>query len=146
MRSILILMQLQDFNRIKRRGGWKIVSVFPFLEKITDIWKQPLVFRGAFLPGNLRCLDSTKSGHTGKIRCSVIAWDIDVFWIVIWRTNSKYLGKLGILVITYIFSWDNKVFHTLWYLLNSWGNDAFRFLSLANSYQYLPGTLRCFVK
>ena len=89
--KILILMQLEDFNRIKRRGGWKIVSVFPFVEKTTDIWEQPLVFRGAFLPGNLRCSGSTKSGHTSKIRCSVIAWDIDVFWIVIWRANSKYL-------------------------------------------------------
>ena len=115
--KILILMQLEDFNRIKRRGGWKIVSVFHFLEKITDIWKQPLVFWGTFLPGNLRCLDSTKSGHTGKIRCSVIAWDIDVFWIVFCRANSKYHGKLGILVKAYIFSWDNMVFQTLWYLL-----------------------------
>ena len=40
MKKILILLQLQDFERIKLRGGMKIVSVFPFYIKITDIWKQ----------------------------------------------------------------------------------------------------------
>ena len=42
MKRILNLMQLQDFKRIKLRGGVKIVSVFPFFEKITDNRKQPL--------------------------------------------------------------------------------------------------------
>ena len=35
-------MQLQDFEHIKLEEVWKIVSAFPFQEKITDIWKQVL--------------------------------------------------------------------------------------------------------
>ena len=40
--KVLILMQLQDFKRIKVEKVWKFVSVFPFFKRITDIWKQPL--------------------------------------------------------------------------------------------------------
>ena len=65
-------------------SGGIIFFCFSFSEKITDILKQPL---GALL----RCvfvwergvLDSTKLGHTDKIRCSVkivsFCVDIDVF-------------------------------------------------------------------
>ena len=35
---------------------------------------------------------------------------VDVFWIIIWWTNSKHRGNLGILVKISIFSWDNMVF------------------------------------
>ena len=78
---------------------YNFLFCFSFSEKITDILKQPL---GALL----RCvfawergvLDSTKLGHTDKIRCSVkilsFCVDIDVFWIVILRTNSKHPGKI----------------------------------------------------
>ena len=35
-------MQLQDFKLIKLREGMKNYFCFPFLKKLTDIWKQPL--------------------------------------------------------------------------------------------------------
>ena len=42
--QILILMQLQDFERIKLRGGMKNCFCFSiFLKKIPAIWKKPLV-------------------------------------------------------------------------------------------------------
>ena len=42
----------------------------------------------------------------------LLAWDIDVFWIIIWRENSKQSGKIRycIPVKIYIFSCDNMVF------------------------------------
>ena len=49
----------------------------------------------------------TKLGALLKV--SLLAWDIEVFWIIIWRTNSKQPGKIRycILIKIYIFSWDN---------------------------------------
>ena len=57
-------------------------------------------------------LDSKKTGHTVKIRCSVKNLPFCVgYWHVLdynWRTNSNP-GKLGILVKIYIFSRDNTM-------------------------------------
>ena len=59
-------------------------------------------------------LDSTKSLTKlgALLKVCLLAWDIDVFWIIIWRANSKQPGKIRycILVKIYIFSWDNIVF------------------------------------
>ena len=52
----------------------------------------------------------TKLGVLLKV--FLLAWDIDVFWIIIWRANSKQPGKIRycILVKIYIFLWDNMAF------------------------------------
>ena len=61
-------------------------------------------------------LDSTKSGTLTKLgsllKVCLLAWDIDVFWIIIWGANSKQPGKIWccILVKIYIFSWDIMAF------------------------------------
>ena len=52
----------------------------------------------------------TKLGALLKV--CFLAWDIDVFWIIIWKANSKQPGKIRycILVKIYIFPWDNMAF------------------------------------
>ena len=52
----------------------------------------------------------TKLGALLKV--CLLARDTDVFWIIIWRANSKPAGKIRycILVKVYIFSWDNMAF------------------------------------
>ena len=59
-------------------------------------------------------LDSTKSLTKlgALLKVCLLAWDIDVFWIIIWRANSKQPGKIRycILVKIYIFFWDNMAF------------------------------------
>ena len=63
MKRILILMQLQDFNRIKRRGGRKNCFWFCLSKKITGIWKSS--HRELFCKkGVLRCV------LTRNLRCS----------------------------------------------------------------------------
>ena len=53
----------------------------------------------------------TKLGALLKV--CLLAWDIVVFWIIIWRANSKQPEKIRyccIPVKIYIFSWNNMAF------------------------------------
>ena len=85
MKRILILMQLQDFNRIKHRGGVENCFCFCLSKKITDIWE---------------------SSHW-KLFCkkdvlrSVFDWEFEVFRIVKRRGT---LTKLGALLKVYLFA------------------------------------------
>ena len=120
--TLTILIQLQDFKRIKHRGGIKN-CFFPFFKKQLKFdrshWKLYCK------KGVLKCIFAwefqafwivqsrgtlTKLGALLKI--CLLAWDIDVFWIIIWGANSKQPGKIRycILVKIYIFSWDNMAF------------------------------------
>ena len=46
------------------------------------------------------------------LKVCLLAWDIDAFWTIFSRANSKQPGKIRycILVKIYIFSWDNMAF------------------------------------
>ena len=143
MKRILILIQLQDFERIKLRGGMK--NCFCFFLWRKNNWHLKVapgscslkrVFWGTFFCLEIwGVLDSTKSGHTDKIRCFLM--DIDVFWSIIWRrTNSstlaKWTTKLGILIKIYIFYWDSMVFPRGFCLLPE--KMSLFLISLTNSY------------
>ena len=105
MKRILVLMQLKDFQHIRLRGGMKNCFYFSLFKKdnwqlkaVTGSCSVKKVFWGVFLPRNMGVLDSSKSGLTDKIRCSLkiclFAWDIVMFSSIIWRTNSKHLWKM----------------------------------------------------
>ena len=115
------MMQLQDFKRIKHRGGIK--NFFPFLKNSWNLTEG--TGSCSVKKGILRCIfvwefeafwivqsrgTLTKLGALLKV--CLLAWDIDVFWLTIWRANSKQPSKIRycILVKIYIFSWDNMAF------------------------------------
>ena len=85
--------------RATASGGINFFFSFSFFGKITDILKQPLeavlwkrCTGVCFCLGNWGVLDSTKSGHTGKIRCSI---KILPFCVGYWRVLDCNLeGKL----------------------------------------------------
>ena len=91
MKRILILMQLQDFNRIKHRGGMENCFCFCLSKKITDIWESS--------HWELLCKKDV-------LRC-VFDWKFEVFWIVKRRIA---LTKLGALLKICLFAWDIAVF------------------------------------
>ena len=142
MKKILILLQLQDFERIKLRGGMKIVSVFPFLYK--NNWHLKAAIELFCKKGFLRCAFAkefevfwivSSRGTLTKLRAP--EWDIDMFWSIIWRrTNSstlaKWTVKLGALVKIYIITgitwYSFEVFACFLRKLH------FSFLSLTNRY------------
>ena len=68
MKRVLISMQLQDFNRIKHRGGIENCFCFCLSKKITDIWESS--------HWELFCKKDV-------LRC-VLDWEFDweMFWIV----------------------------------------------------------------
>ena len=90
MKRILILMQLQDFNRIKHRGGMENCFCLCLSKKITDIWESS--HWELFCKKDLRC---------------VFDWKFEVFWIVKRRIA---LTKLGALLKICLFAWDIAVF------------------------------------
>ena len=55
---------------------------------------------------------STLTKLGALLNVCLLAWDIDVFWIIMWRVNAKQRGKIRycILVKIYIFSCDNMAF------------------------------------
>ena len=67
-----------------------------------------------FLSGILRYSGYCKVGELIKLRAllkiCLFAWNIGMFWFIIWMTNSKHHGRLGILVKIYIFSRDDIAF------------------------------------
>ena len=98
-------MQLQDFNRIKHRGGMKNCFCFSLCKRITDI-RESSHWELFCKNDVLRCvLDLgfevswgvkrrgalTKLGALLKIR--LFAWDIDVFWIIIGGQTQSTLGN-----------------------------------------------------
>ena len=115
------MMQLEDFKRIKHRGGIK--NFFPFLKNSWNLTEG--TGSCSVKKGILRCMfvwefeafwivqsrgTLTKLG--ALLNVCLLALDIDVFWIIIWRANSKQPDKIRywILVKIYIFSWDNTAF------------------------------------
>ena len=117
-------MQLQDLKRIKHRGGTEnCFCFFPFLKKITEIWQKALetalrkrcseVCFGLEIWG---VLDSTKSGHIDKIRCSVKRFSSCMgYWRVLdynveRKLQATWQNKICILVKIYVFFWDNMAF------------------------------------
>ena len=84
-------MQLQDFNRIKHRGGMENCFCLCLSKKITDIWESS--------HWELLCKKDV-------LRC-VFDWKFEVFWIVKRRIA---LTKLGALLKIYLFAWDIAVF------------------------------------
>ena len=75
---ILILMQLQDFKRIKHRGDMKNCFCFFISKKITDI---------------LKAATGSSSVRKVVLRC-IFAREFEVFWIV---QSQGTLTKLGVL-------------------------------------------------
>ena len=122
MKAILtILMRLQDFKRIKHRGGIKnCFFFFPIFKKELKFgrshWKlfcKKSVLRCIFV-WEFHAFWIVQSRGTliklgALLKVCLLAWDIDVFWNIIWTANSKQPGKVRycILVKIYIFYWDN---------------------------------------
>ena len=122
MKAILaIMMQLEDFKRIKHRGGIK--NFFPFLKNSWNLTEG--TGSCSVKKGILRCMfvwefeafwivqsrgTLTKLG--ALLNVCLLALDIDAFRIIIWRPNSKQPRKIRycILVKIYIFSRDNMAF------------------------------------
>ena len=112
------------FKGIKHRRGIKNwFCFFPFFLKKLKLdrshWK--LFSRKGVLRGIFAWVfeaywivqsQGTLTKLSAPLKVCLLAWDIDVFWIIIWRANSKQPGKIRycILVKIYIFSWDNMAF------------------------------------
>ena len=78
MKRILILMQLQGFNRIKHRGDMENCFCFCLSKKITDIWESS--------HWELLCKKDV-------LRC-VFDWEFEMLWIVKRRGALTILGAL----------------------------------------------------
>ena len=122
------------FKCIKHKGGIK-TFFFPFLKSNWNLTEAIGSF--SVKKGVLRCTFAweseafriaqsrgilTKLGALFKV--CLLAWDIDMFWIITWSANSKQPGKIRfcILVKICIFSWYNKA---LCYFLASWEKSTF---------------------
>ena len=90
MKRILILMQLQDFNRIKHRGGMENCFCFCLSKKITDMWEGS--------HWQLYCKKDV-------LRC-VFDWEFEVFLIV---KRGGALTKLDVVLKICFFAWDIDV-------------------------------------
>ena len=98
-------MQLQDFNRIKHRGGMENCFCFCLSNKIADIWESSH-WELLCKKDVLKCVFDqelevfwiakrrsalTKLGAMLKI--FPFAWDIDMFWIIVGGQTQSTLGN-----------------------------------------------------
>ena len=94
MKRVLISMQLQDFNRIKHRGGIENCFCFCLSKKITDIWESNY-WELFYKEDVLRC---------------VFIWEFEVFWTV---KSWGELTKLGALLKICFFARDIDLFRII---------------------------------
>ena len=119
-----------DFDAITRFQAYRAqrtykeqVLFFPFFKKQMKIDRS--YWKLFCKKGVLRCIFAwefealwivqslgTLTNLGALLKVCLLAWDIAVFWIIIWRANSKQPEKIRycIPVKIYIFSWDNMAF------------------------------------